>query len=375
MPDIGHVKRRARILDGLALSLELFPGGQGGPATAWHQIALEGKWAGHWQGPFSLDAKILEQMVEHRAASPIDTVVDYEHSSVFGGDTAAAGWIKALETRAASDGSKTLWGQIEWTEKAADHIRSREYRYVSPTIVWNTRDRKSGGMTGASLHSLALTNKPFLTELPELRVNSAAAGLFTDLEENDAMNEAQFKRLCQALGLSDTATADQALDALGRISQSVARSAMVCSELGLQPSATDQDVQGAILKLKAPPAVSAADFAALQSRLAERDANDAVARALADRKLQAPGTPHHAWALDFARKDLGAFNAWAAAAPALVALGQKVPPPPKPEADEATEEEQRACSQLGITVEEFRKHNQRGDAIRNGSPIAQPKGV
>jgi phage I-like protein len=370
------VKKRARILNGLALSLDLFPEEKGKPATAWHQIALEGKWQGHWQGPFSLDGKILEQMVEHRAASPIDTVVDYEHSSIFGGENApAAGWIKSLETRKAPDGAKTLWAQIEWTERAADHIRAREYRYVSPTILFNTRDRKSGGMTGASLHSLALTNKPFLTELPELRVNSAAAGLFTDLEENDAMNEAQFKRLCQALGLSDTATADQALDAVGRISQSVARSAMVCSELGLQPSATDQDVQGAILKLKAPPAVSAADFAALQSRLAERDANDAVARALADRKLQAPGTPHHAWALDFARKDLGAFNAWAAAAPALVALGQKVPPPPKPGEDAETEDEKRACAQLGMSIEDYRKCNQRGDAIRNGSPIASPKGA
>lgn len=369
------MKKRAsrhRILDGLPLSLDIFPS-QDQPATAWHQVALEGKWAGHWQGPFSLDGKTLEQMVEHRAAASIDTVVDYEHGSIFADQSPAAGWIKALETRE-SGGAKTLWAQIEWTEKAADHIRAKEYRYLSPTIVFNTRDRKSSAMTGASLHSVALTNKPFLQELPEVRLNALSAAFTDDIEENP-MNEVQFKALCKDLGLPETASVEEVTAAVARARQGVALSAIACAELGLQPNASDKDVQGAILRLKAPPAVSAADFAALQSRLAERDANDAVARALADRKLQAPGTPHHAWALDFARKDLGAFNAWAAAAPALVALGQKVPPPPKPEADEATEEEQRACSQLGITVEEFRKHNQRGDAIRNGSPIAQPKGV
>ena len=47
-------------------------------------------------------------------------------------DSIAAGWFKGLELRENGD---ELWGEVEWTPKAAEAIRNKEYRFVSPSFV------------------------------------------------------------------------------------------------------------------------------------------------------------------------------------------------------------------------------------------------
>jgi hypothetical protein len=61
-----------------------------------------------------------------------------------------------------------LYGRYEPTERARELIKNREYRYVSAAFAKNHPDRKTGEPQGLTLTSVALTNQPFLDELPEI---------------------------------------------------------------------------------------------------------------------------------------------------------------------------------------------------------------
>ncbi len=61
-----------------------------------------------------------------------------------------------------------LYGRYEPTERARKLIKSREYRYVSAAFAKEYPDRKTGESQGLTLTSVALTNQPFLDELPEI---------------------------------------------------------------------------------------------------------------------------------------------------------------------------------------------------------------
>jgi len=207
-------KSKFAILDGIALADQELPTAIGD--VSWHLVALEGAWKGHWQGPFRITSDTLQSMADHFDARKIPLVVDYEHQSLTMDRAPAAGWINELDLRTNDKGGKELWARTEWTERGAAYIRAKEYRYKSPTINWQTRDRVSGKVSGASLHSVALTNHPFLHELPEVTLNSMAGALaLVEPEtEQETMDETQIKELRKILGLADDADADAIADAV-----------------------------------------------------------------------------------------------------------------------------------------------------------------
>ncbi|HEV2349023.1 MAG TPA: phage protease [Terriglobia bacterium] len=67
-----------------------------------------------------------------------------------------------------------LYGNYDPTPRARQLIESGEYRYISPAISWAGRDKRTGKMTGTTLTSVALTNRPFLEELPQIRLSDPA---------------------------------------------------------------------------------------------------------------------------------------------------------------------------------------------------------
>lgn len=318
----------ARIMDPLQIDLALaeFTPQDGGGSTSWVQIALEGKWQGHWMGAFSLNAAMFDQMVEHFDASPIDTVVDYDHSSVFGAAEApAAGWLKALQRRGGKGEPATLWGQVQWTSKAAERIRSLEYRYLSPTIVFNTKDRKSAKLTGASLHSVALTNKPFLQELPEVRLNSLRAALGVNQhQEEEPMNREQFVALCKQLGLDpDTTTPEAAVAALTELQAEQAEQRAALREALGAGEADDLTAAAQALRVQATGAPDAAEVNLLRTQVqalnesqAMRDAQALVEEMQREGKVAATGTENYQAALDMALHSADRFKALMAAMPA-----------------------------------------------------------
>lgn len=112
------------------------------------------------RGPYV--AGDLDRIVtaSRRHAGRRQPVIDYDHASDrnTGTPATAAGWITGMQARA--DG---IWGLVEWTARAAEHIARREYRYLSPVFLY---DPKTGAI-GAILRA-SLTNTPNLDQLTAL---------------------------------------------------------------------------------------------------------------------------------------------------------------------------------------------------------------
>ena len=91
------------------------------------------------------------------AQSRMPLVLDYEHASEHrapqGLDAPAAGWVTRLEVR----GGVSVWGQIDWTERARQQITAKEYRYLSPVFQY-----EKGSQRIVRLTSAGLTNQPNL---------------------------------------------------------------------------------------------------------------------------------------------------------------------------------------------------------------------
>ncbi len=147
----------------------------------WVMIARTGTWLGHPTVPEVIAPghlrSALDYFERHFAAHGTDLVVDYHHASVVaprqGAHAPAAGWIKQMELRA--DGTE-LWGRVIWTATAANAVERRLYRYLSPVVRFNVPDRVTGEPVPMLVHSVALTNTPFLTELESLNEAAASGG-------------------------------------------------------------------------------------------------------------------------------------------------------------------------------------------------------
>jgi phage I-like protein len=344
--------------------------------TRWHKIGVEGEWAGHWMGPFSLSRRDFEQAVLYQRGRDTKLLVDYEHKSLMamfsGADSRAAGWADALEIRAAADGSSELWARIEWTQPAADAIREREYRYTSPVFAWRTRDRVSGADLGTSVPSIALTNTPFLEELPEVTLNNLGLLMREQPAEDSMLTKEQYAALCSALSLGADATAEDIMRQLSKQAQDGKLVERICGALDIEPgSAGDAIVASAsALRAKAITAADPAELARLREEVAGIKADTALKAALAEGKIVAS---NREWATALAKRDSAAFSEWAASAPVVVPVGDARQKPIAASAattgsDELTPErvtklvsalsetQRKAALSCGLSLETFVKH-------------------
>ena len=111
---------------------------KGGTVPEWVHILPLGNIEGRDGRTFSLpDAGAV---IEAFAANGADLPVDFEHQAVNAagktGPIPAAGWIKAL--KATDEG---VFAKIDWTDRARDMIAAKEYRYISPVIVYDKATR------------------------------------------------------------------------------------------------------------------------------------------------------------------------------------------------------------------------------------------
>jgi len=219
---------------------------QGPPAPQWVMVLRTGAWLGHPTAPEVVTHEHLRSALDcferHYRAHGADLVVDYHHGSVLATRTGtrapAAGWIRALELR--NDGTE-LWGRVMWTAEAASAIERHEFRYLSPVLRFAWPDRVTGRPVPLQIHSVALTNTPFLTELESL--NEAAA--MDGCGGPDA----------QAQGGADMSLVDGLATALGKTPE------QVTSELGLEGEADDARVAATVCN-------AAARVAELEEQLA-----------------------------------------------------------------------------------------------------------
>lgn len=165
--------------------VELIPAGE-------HVIGRDNR---KWINPAPDD--IVDAFYENRADLPIDWEHATEKKAPKGEPAPAAGWIKEMETR---DGA--VWGRTEWTDKGADDVKNKRYRYLSPVIIFLKKNRRIVGIDSAGL-----TNKP------NLRL--AALNQAEKPQNNPQPKETGMeflKALCRLLELAEDTTEDQALE-------------------------------------------------------------------------------------------------------------------------------------------------------------------
>ncbi len=270
-----------------------------------------------------------------------DTVIDYEHQTLDGGQAPAAGWIKDYEAR--EDG---IWAKAEWTGNASQYILNKEYRYFSPVIYTRKNDKVL-----VAVKNVALTNDPAMANvLPivlknlnqsnslkeeKLMLKKLAEILGIESPEEPKILEAvkalkaappanNLKDINIILGIKEDAEAAEALTSLKALKSKqtdpATAHAEVLSLLDLKDTATLAEVKGRVIALKNPDGyVSKEDFISLKDKLDQRDRNELVSMALSNGKI----TPAQKdWAEKYALKDPEGFKAFVDQAPVVVPLDQ-----------------------------------------------------
>jgi phage I-like protein len=130
--------------------------------VGWVHVACVGPWLGYPQGPIEFTRKDFEDIVANFKRQDTSVLVDFEHASVSDPPVPApaAGWIHDLDIR-----GNELWAKVEFAHDAADWIKHGKYKFSSPVVLFDAIDRRTAEEIGAELHSLALTNVPFQTDL------------------------------------------------------------------------------------------------------------------------------------------------------------------------------------------------------------------
>lgn len=298
------------------------------------------------KGDFFVDEESFRLMCKGVEEHGVDVVIDYEHQTLTNEQAPAAGWIKELVL---SDGA--ICGRVEWTTKAAQYLKNREYRYISPVIFVRKSDRKA-----AALMSAALTNIPAIDGMIPI-VNSAK--FEGGYESMDFM-----KQLAALLGLPETATEEEILAAVkgktGEIETLKAASAQagevvanktVLSLLQLKDDASTADVTAKIAGLQNPANfVPVEQYNLLACKLRNQESGSLVELALKDGKITPAQKP---WAEEYVKADPDGFKAFLDKAVPVVPMAQVALSSKPAERAETISSEIR--NQLGISKEDLEK--------------------
>ena len=139
-----------------------FEGTEETPAS-WVQCAKQGVFFSPKYKKFEITDQTYSELTQNFDE---EVNVDYDHFSTVPLEKRptpdagkAAGWVKKLQVR-----GKELWAFVEWTKQAAQQIKNKEWKYISPTFQPNAMatEGESPKAIGAKLFALGLTNQPFL---------------------------------------------------------------------------------------------------------------------------------------------------------------------------------------------------------------------
>ena len=294
---------------------------------------------------FLVDDESCRAIINQFANRKIDLVIDYEHQTLFNVQAPAGGWIKEIRK-----GEDALIAKVEWTPKAQEYLKNKEYRYLSPVV----NVRKSDGRA-VSISSVALTNTPAITGMFAV-VNSA--GIPAGYINPEGGKEMEFLQMLAAmLGLPETATEEEvksaveALQKKGTETEPVANSTIL-SMLSLKADAKTEDVTAKIQQLQNGGTGMAAELAALKTQFAKREAEEAVAVALKDGKISAA---QKEWAAEYALKDPTGFQSFCEKAAPVVPMGKTELTDPKASGSKA-EIDMMVLKNLVLTKEDLEKY-------------------
>ena len=180
--------------------------------TGWiHAFAI-----GEYQHPLYGKIKMSAERASRMAANVmngvrgVDLAIDYGHRS----EAEAAGWVKGAEARA-----NGLWLLVEWTKKAAQKIRDKEYRYFSPEFVNSWKHPESGETFKDVVLGGGLTNRPFLKNMIPVNLTEMLDHESVHDESNLGGENVEelLKKLSESLKLAEDASEDDVLEAVTKL--------------------------------------------------------------------------------------------------------------------------------------------------------------
>ena len=89
------------------------------------------------KGDFTVDDESVELIRKQFKDRKLDLVIDYEHQTLADVQAPAGGWIKDIYK-----GDDALIAKVEWTPKATEYLKNKEYRYLSPVVMEEREIRK-----------------------------------------------------------------------------------------------------------------------------------------------------------------------------------------------------------------------------------------
>ena len=302
------------------------------------------------KGDFIVDEESFQRIKNTFKERGIDIVIDYEHQTLEDIQAPAGGWIKDLFIQ---DGA--IAAKVEWTPKAEEYLKNKEYKYLSPVVLVRKSDQKA-----VVLHSAALTNTPAIDGMYAI-VNS----LNIDEFEKGVM-EMDLNKLAALLGLPEGATEEQIMQALTTAlgeseklkkdtGTEIVSNKVICGLLGIDDKAAKtEDVAAAIMALKNPANfVPATEFNKLKDRLDKKDSGELVTKALKSGKISAA---QKEWAEEYALKDPEGFGKFVEKAPQAVPMGELDIEDSKRNDGKVSETTMAVCKQLGVSKEDLEKY-------------------
>lgn len=125
----------------------------------WHTIFAEGVGELSSGEKFLVNKSAFDYLKDNLDNRGIEIVVDYEHQTLRGVQSPAAGWCKGWRWTPGIG----IEAKISWTRQGAQRLLAGEYRYCSPVFYVRTMDKLVAG-----IHSIALTNTPRINNISPL---------------------------------------------------------------------------------------------------------------------------------------------------------------------------------------------------------------
>lgn len=155
-----------------------------GSKRAWLDLTREGVFAGYPTAD-GKGIEITRETLEHLLASvkrsetpiPVDGGgISLPHEMVRDSGVGAAGWILDAAIMEDKSGRAHLWGYVELLPEVADAVAAGQLLFGSVAYDEGGLDRETGEPVGPTLHSYALTNKPFVPGLQPHRLDRELPG-------------------------------------------------------------------------------------------------------------------------------------------------------------------------------------------------------
>lgn len=304
------------------------------------------------KGDFIVDQESYKQMKAEMQRRGIDIVIDYEHQTLKDVQAPAGGWVKDLIYT-----PEAIVAKVEWTPKAKEYLKNKEYRYLSPVVLTRKSDSKA-----VVLHSLALTNTPAINGMFAI-VNSVD---FNTINTKTGGKEMDLQRIKELLGLPAETPEEDVMNALIKAlekpkdapeskpeeEKEVVANSVILGLLELPAEAKTEDVTTKIMALKAGVSRQNQEIQETMERLRQRDADDAVMMALKAGKIT---SAQKDWAKEYALKDRKGFDSFVEKAPTVVPVG-KLNTTEAPKTKEKVEVDEFILKATGLSKEDLEKY-------------------